>query len=463
MANISNEFIKKESLSAEIGMLLVEINTIMLTVLSEVNQFRNSKQKQFDLPAEKSNEFEYNPWTSLTGRYGLRDTILQLINTTLLHGARGTGEPQLRQKHYQQIVDLIDFHLDGKKNYLESIRNSEKYSIVLQQYESQCSELIYPLVEDEQYELAAKLGEKYHDFQTLIVICDKTKNQARLDEYIERYEEFNFSQFAIKWHLRQQKQGDIFERFKGNQPALATFLGDHPSLAWVQLIFNGELNKASTILFALSLAETELVTRKKTMLSLSKLAALSSDIDSSLQLTQINQELNLIAHQEELPASILLDFGYDVKNPKVLKAEEIINLYISEENASANEYDFRKSLELLSYVEDPLEVRHKIWCAAILKDSWRGYDMNSPLDGMQNMLFFKLIDLCYLMSEFFFFLILYKIFFMFSIFLDSELDDFLPSLEDFLHSTDLGDLNEEKSFQFLIKFGYEHVYQSYKQ
>lgn len=48
-------------------------------------------------------------------------------------------------------------------------------------------------------------------------------------------------------------------------------------------------------------------------------------------------------------------------------------------------------------------------------------------------------------------------------FLDSDLDDFLPSLEDFLHSTDLGALNEEKSFQFLIKFGYEHIYQSYKQ
>lgn len=379
-------------------MIIIESNSIVLTILSEIHQFRNSKQKLFDLPAEKFNDFEYNPWTTLSGRHGLRDSILQLINTSLLHGARGNGEIALRLKNYQQIVDLIDYHLDGKKNFLESIRNSEKYSIVLQQYESQCSELIYPLIEDKQYELAAKLGEKYHDFQTLIVICDQTKNQSRLDEYIERFEEFNFSQFAIKWHLRQQKQGDIFQRFKGNQSALAKFLGDHPTLAWVQLIFNGDLNKASTILFALSQSETELVTRKKTMLSLSKLAALSTDNNLSLQISEINQELNLIAHQEELPASILLDFGYDVKNPKVLKAEEIINLYISEENSSANEYDFRKSLDLLNYVEDPFEVRHKIWCAAILKDTWKGYDMNSPLEVMENMMFFKLIDLCYLMG-----------------------------------------------------------------
>ena len=74
-------------------------------------------------------------------------------------------------------------------------------------------------------------------------------------------------------------------------------------------------------------------------------------------------------------------------------------MYISEENEAATEFDFRKALELLHLVDEPLDVKHKIWCAAILRDSWTDYDMNSPADDMQNMMFFKLVDLCFLMGK----------------------------------------------------------------
>lgn len=74
---------------------------------------------------------------------GLRDILLHLINVTLKHGARSTGEPELRQKHYKHLLELIDFVLDGRKSYLESIKDNEKYGVLLQQYESQRSALIY--------------------------------------------------------------------------------------------------------------------------------------------------------------------------------------------------------------------------------------------------------------------------------------------------------------------------------
>jgi nuclear pore complex protein Nup133 len=63
--------------------------------------------------------------------------------------------------------------------------------------------------------------------------------------------------------MRQNKQQDLFKRFKHNQPALAKFLSDHPSLAWVQLMFNGELTKAAEVLFRLAENEKELVARKR--------------------------------------------------------------------------------------------------------------------------------------------------------------------------------------------------------
>lgn len=261
----------------------------------------------------------------MSGKNGIRDALLKMISLTLKYGARGTGEPELRQKHYHQLMELTDFVLDGRRNFLESNSDKEKYTILLQQYESQRGDLIYPFVEDEQFELAAKLAEKYMDFQILVAICDRTRNQAKLEEYIEKFKDMEFSQFAINWHLRQNKQQDLFERFRGNQAALGRFLHDHPSLAWVQFLFNGELLKAAETLYVLAQNETELVARKKTIFSLAKLSYFAAG-EANEQIEMINNELNLIEYQELLPIGVLQAFGYDTANPKVLKPEEIINV-----------------------------------------------------------------------------------------------------------------------------------------
>lgn len=107
------------------------------------------------------------------------------------------------------------------------------------------------------------MAEKYLDFQSLVLLCDLTNNQERLDSYIKKYEEYDFSQFAINWHLRQNRQGEVFQRFKGNQAALSQFMRDHPTLGWIQLVFNGDFERASKILFQLAQSETEFVQRKK--------------------------------------------------------------------------------------------------------------------------------------------------------------------------------------------------------
>lgn len=186
--------------------------------------------------------------------------------------------------------------------------------------------------------MAAKLAEKYLDFKTLVIICDQTKNQTRLDEYIERYRDQDFSQFAINWHLQQNKRGDLFERFKRNQCELTRFLGDHPSLAWIQTVFNGDLSRASRILLSLAQNETELVSRKKTMLSLGKLTSLAADEDLTNQIEVINGELQLIEFQSKVPIRMLHIFGYDPDNQKVLKAEEIIN--VSSNHSTGNLMNF---------------------------------------------------------------------------------------------------------------------------
>lgn len=310
-----------------------DVNSIVLAMLEAVLKSRTANSTHFSVVPSDQLHFEYLPWTAMAGRGGLQDTILQLIGNTVLYGtgaAGSGGSADVRQSHYRQLVELVDYYLDGRKSYLDSVRDTQRYSVLLQQYETQRSELIRPLVGDGQYELATKLAEKYLDFQTLVQICDRTDNQLRLDEYIRKYQTLNFSQFAINWHLRQNKRGDLFQRFKHNQADLSRFLADHPSLAWVQAVFNGDMAKAGRVLVELAEQEAELVARKKTMLSLAKLVSLIADGDFRGQVARIDDELRLIEYQALLSGEVLEALGYDATEQKVLTAEEIINVSISD-------------------------------------------------------------------------------------------------------------------------------------
>ncbi|XP_054725254.1 nuclear pore complex protein Nup133 [Anastrepha obliqua] len=443
LSDLVDNRIESQQQTTLLASLISDINSIVLHVINEVLDSRELNSSLFTLPQEKENSYEYLPWTAMSGSVGVRDTLSHLIDSSVRYGAHCTNEPELKQRLYKQIYEIIDAVLDGRKNYLESVHDSEKYNVLLQQFESQRRDLISILIDDEQYEYAAKLGEKYLDFQSLVVICDETKNQDRLDGYIKKYEEYEFSQFAINWHLRQNRQGEVFERFKGNQAALSQFMRDHPTLGWIQLVFNGDFERASKILLQLAQNEIEFVQRKKSMLSLAKLAAFASaDSDLAIQIESINAELNIIDYQEQLNEALLQNFGYDVENPKVLKVDEIINLLISEENETANEFDFRKALELLNYLDEPYDVRHKIWCASILRDNWTAYDTNNAMDYLQNLLFFKLVEVCHLM--------------------DGDCETFLPPIDDFLNSHELGDLVHNMSFQYLFKLTYEYISDAFK-
>jgi nuclear pore complex protein Nup133 len=178
------------------------------------------------------------------------------------------------------------------------------------------------------------------------------------------------------------------------------------------------------------------------MLSLSKLSAYAAEMDLSSQIENINRELHLIEHQNQIDQEILLNLGFDLNNMRVLQPEEMIDLYISEEYASSSEVEFRKSLELLSYVEDSLEYRNKIWCAAVKKDNWLNISMDSAMDKISETVFYKLVELCYI--------------------LDHDLEIFVPPVDIFLTSSEMSNWLEDKSFVYLIKLAYEHIRENFK-
>lgn len=179
------------------------------------------------------------------------------------------------------------------------------------------------------------------------------------------------------------------------------------------------------------------------MLSLAKLSAYAAETDMSQQIEVINRELHLIEHQRQINSEILTELGFDVANMRVLQADEIISLYISEEYTTATEVEFRRALELLVYVDDDvLGYGNKIWCAAVKRDDWQNVNMDAPLDKISETLFYKLVELCFM--------------------LDGEIDNTLPPIDMFLNSLELEDLLQEESFEYLLKLAYEHIRENFK-
>nr|XP_022913982.1 nuclear pore complex protein Nup133 [Onthophagus taurus] len=431
----------------EIGNIIVKSNEIILTVLDQVLFQRQSNALQFTPNDEILRENpEYIPWTVASGPEGLYDALITQQSLTYNYGIKNTSASSLHNTMYDQLVYLIDIILDGRKNHLQSVKGTEKEQILLKHYEKDRHALIYPFVVERQWDRAALLAEKYLDFETMVTICERTKNERRLDDYIDRFTDEGFPQFLLTWYVQENKQAELINKCKSlrdgkHSKVLSNFLTDHPSLSWIQLINNEDFSKAGDVLQHLAMQENESLLRQKTMLSLSKLSKLASTNDFEDSVMNINSALELIELQEGIPDYVLQQFGYDTLKPCVISPIKLIHLYTCPEYNDATELEFKKALDILPYVDQEVfeECKLEIWKRAILRDSWNEKSLESPLEILQNKLFFKLGD--------------------FTTMLGSDLNSVLPPIDVLCEDDGLQLLQKQKSFQFLLKMAYEQFSQ----
>ncbi|XP_053999157.1 nuclear pore complex protein Nup133 [Hylaeus anthracinus] len=423
---------------------IMQVNAILLSVLHEVLKYRQHNAERFIPARDLTDITEYFPWTTAIGKSGLGNCLTTMYNLTLKHGVTGTNDSAVRNDLYEQLVGLIDLILDGRKDQLESVRGTDMFEIYTKEYETYRTNLIQPLIKEEQYDSAAMLAEKYCDFASLIQICELTNNKNRLDGYIGKFSNHDFVGYLFSWYVKDGRQGQLVEKCRrGGTTELTEKLAEHPTLSWVQAALTDNLSSAAITLHSLAIQESELVTRKKSMLSLAKLALLASDDSHEDFVSRIDNELALIAHQEDLPTQVLTTYGYDVEKLRVFTPTELITLYTSEDNVDANEYDFKKALDLLDYVEEEDEkasLKLRIWARAAKRDDWENIGKN-PEQQVQETIFFKLMDLAHFMGD--------------------SMYESLPPVDMLLTEPELGSLAESSNFQFLIKFVYEYAYDNY--
>lgn len=83
-------------------------------------------------------------------------------------------------------------------------------------------------------------------------------------------------------------------------------------------------------------------------------------------------------------------------------------MFVMSSGNGLTEYDYSRALGLCDLVtnadqeitqRDIMELRRRIWCSTILVDSWSKYDMDVPLNTIENMMFFKVISAVHLLCN----------------------------------------------------------------
>uniref|UniRef100_A0A8B9QJ19 Nuclear pore complex protein Nup133 n=1 Tax=Apteryx owenii TaxID=8824 RepID=A0A8B9QJ19_APTOW len=430
--------------SIEWAQIVINVNNIIKDMLQAASQYRQSRASLYKTGELPEREPEYVPWTASSGPAGIRTAIIRQ-HGIILKVVYPQVDSNLRSIVTEQLVALLDCFLDGYVSQLKSVDRpavQERYSNLEMEYVQKRSELLSPLLSLGQYQMAAALAEKYCDFDILVQMCEQTDNQARLQRYMSQFADQNFSDFLFRWYLEKGKRGKLLSQPVAQHGQLASFLQAHEHLSWLHEINSQDLQKAHRTLQTLANMETRYFAKKKTLLGLSKLAALASDFSEDIlqeKIEEISEQERFLLHQETLPEQLLVEKQLNLNDMPVLSAPQLIDMYICDENRRANEYDFKKALDLLEYIDECCILFHLLNCfhnLFFVTCRWSNSEgKDDPIEVSKDSIFVKILQK--LLKE------------------GVQLSEYLPEVKDLLQADELGNLKSNPYFEFVLKANYE--------
>ncbi|CAD5122467.1 DgyrCDS10890 [Dimorphilus gyrociliatus] len=426
---------------------------IMEGALQEAIQYRKNKSSLYRYNQISNDEISYFSWLDLEKEQSVIHALERMINllcrSVLARVETGTESMMIIPK----ISSLTDILLYAYKSHLNRIPNTSSDSYKM--FQRRFAEKRYNILKlfPHGCEQCAIIAEKYGDYRILIEICEKNDDKCRLERYIQQYSNKNFIEFVFKWYSEQEKVGKLLSiPSLAHHPDLQAFLQSEKNkhLGWLQEIKTNSFIKAHKTLHELADAEIDSLPKKKTLLSLSKLAALADfevcskrNVEESIE--RINKNLELILNQETLPSCLIENLGMDRNNMRCLSAEDMIKFCISDLNETACEVDFKKALDLLQYVDpnyvnrdEKIEVlKTSIWARVIKADNWTSFKPDDIINRIRETVFFKTIELSIGQGADPFFLLTKK--------------------ENLLNSEDLQTMSSDTSFQYALTVAYEYI------
>ncbi|KAM8813256.1 nuclear pore complex protein Nup133 [Rhynchonycteris naso] len=436
--------------SVEWAEVVINVNSILKDMLQAASHYRQNRNSLYRSEEPQGKEPEYIPWTATSGPAGIRTAVTRQ-HGIVLKVVYPQADSSLRNVLTEQLVALIDSLLDGYTCQLKSLDRSsdqQRFNNLETEYVQKRSDLLSPLLALGQYSWAASLAEKYCDFDILVQMCEHTDNQTRLQRYMTQFADQNFSDFLFRWYLQKGKRGRLLSQPIAQHGQLADFLQAHEHLSWLHEVNSQELEKAHATLLGLANTETHYFAKKKTLLGLSKLAALASDFSEDIlqeKIEEMAEQERFLLHQETLPEQLLAEKQLSLSAMPVLTAPQLISLYICEENRRANEYDFKKALDLLEYIDEEEDIninnlKLEILCKALQRDNWSSSDgKDDPIEVSKDSIFVKILQK--LLKD------------------GIQLSDYLPEVKDLLKAEHLGSLKSNPYFEFVLKANYEYYVQ----
>ncbi|KAM7050152.1 nuclear pore complex protein Nup133 [Molossus nigricans] len=436
--------------SVEWAEAVINVNNILKDMLQAASHYRQNRNSLYRREDSRGKEPEYIPWTATSGPAGVRTAILRQ-HGIILKMVYPQADSNLRNILTEQLVALIDCFLDGYACQLKSLDRSshqERFNNLEIEYVQKRSDLLSPLLTLGQYSWAASLAEKYCDFDILVQMCEQTNNQTRLQHYMTQFADQNFSDFLFRWYLEKGKRGKLLSQPIAQHGQLADFLQAHEHLSWLHEINSQELEKAHATLLGLANMETRYFAKKKTLLGLSKLAALASDFSEDIlqeKIEEMAEQERFLLHQETLPEQLLAEKQLSLSAMPVLTAPQLISLYVCEENKRANEYDFKKALDLLEYIDEEEDInindlKLEILCKALQRDNWSSSDgKDDPIEVSKDSIFVKILQK--LLKD------------------GIQLSEYLPEVKDLLQAEQLEGFKSSPYFEFVLKANYEYYVQ----
>ncbi|KAM9857526.1 nuclear pore complex protein Nup133 [Aulostomus maculatus] len=435
--------------------VVLTVNNIIKDMLQAAGQYRETKAPVYRASENAAAEPEYIPWTASGGIGGVR-TVITRQHEIILRSIYPHADSELRSILCEQLVALLDIYLGGYVAQLTSLQQQkplgaqqERCNSLEMEFSQRRSELLVPLLELGQYQWVAALAEKYCDFDILVQMCEQTDNQSRLQHYMTKFANQNFADFLFRWYMEKGKRGKLLSQPAAQHQQLAGFLQAHQHLSWLHHIHVQDYQSAHRTLHNQANTETRHFIKKKTLLALSKLAALASNLpDDELnkQVEDIVEQERFLLHQETLPRQLLEEKQQNPDTMPLLSAHNLIQLYICDDNRRANEYDFKKALDLLEYIDEQEDVnidslKCEIFAGALRRDDWSSADRNDdPLEAAKDSIFVKI--LLKLIQE------------------GVPLQTYLPDVKDLLELDELSSLKSKPYFEFVLRANYEHYLQA---
>ncbi|XP_054460330.1 nuclear pore complex protein Nup133 [Anoplopoma fimbria] len=430
---------------------VLTVNSIIKDMLQAAGQYRETKAFMYRASESSASDPEYIPWTASGAVGGVR-SVISRQHEIILRSVYPHADSELRSALCEQLVALLDTYLGGYVAQLTSLQQQrppgaqqDRYNSLEMEYSQRRSELLAPLLELGQYQWVAALAEKYCDFDILVQMCEQTDNQSRLQHYMSKFADQNFADFLFRWYMEKGKRGKLLSQPVAQHQQLASFLQSHQHLSWLHHIHVHDYCSANRTLYSQANMETRYFVKKKTLLALSKLTVLASNLpedELNKQVDDIVEQERFLLHQETLPRQLLEEKQQNPDTMPLLSAHNLIQLYICDDNRRANEYDFKKALDLLEYIneeeaEDIDSLKCEIFGKALRRDDWSSSDgTDDPLEAAKDSIFVKI--LLKLIQE------------------GVSLQTYLPEVKELLELDDLSGLKSKPYFEFVLRANYEH-------